>query len=154
MLAQKTNTRHLNPKYQISIQCMYHILLLLSNKYFLRFHNRNYFSMFLYNVSCDTARAFWIRWVRRRSEFLWLRMDILFYIFWYFFFHFGQGRYCLGIGIVCYITTTTDTQEKHTHANKCFIASQTLDNKYKCVQVSSWVEIRNVPSPKYQVMHV
>lgn len=51
---QKTNTRHLNPKYQISIQCMYHILLLLSNKYFLRFHNRNYFSMFLYYVSCVT----------------------------------------------------------------------------------------------------
>lgn len=44
---KKTNTRHLNPKYQISIQRMYHILLLLSNKYFFsRFHNRNYFSMF------------------------------------------------------------------------------------------------------------
>lgn len=122
MLAQKTNTRHLNPKYQISIQCMYHILLLLSNKYFLRFHNRNYFSMFLYNVSCDTARAFWIRWVRRRSEFLWLRMDILFYIF-DIFFSISDKKDTTWELESCVILRRRPTQEKHTRQQMLYCFS-------------------------------
>lgn len=51
----------------------------------------------------------------------------------------------------CVYDKDRPTQEITSH--KCFIASQTLQththNTIKCAQVSSWVEIRNVLSPKY-----